>query len=113
MRKRYIAKNERLSSRLLLRRFAIRPRTRDRLAPLPAEPAVPTINLPFPTFGGKQIWADQFVCAGWRIQRNHYTGHHRLLDPNNFRRAWEAMLSAANSSTSTGSGNPSNRATAI
>jgi pimeloyl-ACP methyl ester carboxylesterase len=88
MRKRDTAKNGAPSSNPLLRRFAIRTRTRDRLAAFPIDVAVPPINLPFPTFGGKQIWADHFVCAGWRIQRNHYTGHHRLLDPNNFRRAW-------------------------
>lgn len=48
----------------------------------------PLINLPFPTMGGRQIWADQFLRNGWRIQRNVFTGHCRLLDPNNIRRAW-------------------------
>ena len=51
-------------------------------------PAAPPINLPFPTMGGRQIWADQFIRNGWRIQRNVFTGHCRLLDPNNIRRAW-------------------------
>ncbi len=88
MRKRKLAEIATQSSRPLLQRFAIRPRTRDRVAAFPADTAEAPINVPFPTFGGKQIWADQFVCAGWRIQRNHYTGHHRLLDPNNVRRAW-------------------------
>lgn len=41
-----------------------------------------------PTLGGKQIWADRFVCAGWRIQENVVTRHCRLLDPRNVRRAW-------------------------
>ena len=38
--------------------------------------------------GGKQFWADQLVFRDWRIQRNVWTGHHRLLDERNFRRAW-------------------------
>jgi len=46
------------------------------------------INLPFPTLGGKQIWADIFIRDGWRIQRNVLSGHCRLLDRNNIRRAW-------------------------
>jgi pimeloyl-ACP methyl ester carboxylesterase len=46
------------------------------------------INLPFPTLGGKQIWADIFIRGGWRIQRNVLSGHCRLLDRNNIRRAW-------------------------
>ena len=54
--------------------------------PKPARP-VP-LNLPFPTLGGKQIWADIFIRGGWRIQRNVYSRHCRLLDRNNIRRAW-------------------------
>lgn len=46
------------------------------------------INLPFPTLGGKQIWADIFIRNGWRIQHNVVSGHCRLLDRNNIRRAW-------------------------
>lgn len=45
-------------------------------------------NVPWPTLGGKQIWADLFIHGGWRIQRNVYTGHCRLLDRNNIRRCW-------------------------
>jgi len=51
-------------------------------------PIVRPINFPFPTLGGKQIWADIFIRSGWRIQRNVYSGHCRLLDRNNIRRAW-------------------------
>jgi pimeloyl-ACP methyl ester carboxylesterase len=51
-------------------------------------PIVRPINLPFPTLGGKQIWADIFIRSGWRIQRNVYSSHCRLLDRNNIRRAW-------------------------
>lgn len=45
-------------------------------------------NLRFPTLGGKQLWADEFVYAGYRIQRNGITGHHRLLGPDDVRLAW-------------------------
>lgn len=45
-------------------------------------------NLPFPTLGGKQVWADRYLYAGWRIQENVITGHARLLDPANIRRCW-------------------------
>lgn len=48
----------------------------------------PFSNLPWPTLGGKQIWADLFIHGGWRIQRNVYTGHCRLLDRNDIRRCW-------------------------
>ena len=56
--------------------------------PKPARPFPKLINLPFPTLGGKQIWADIFIRGGWRIQRNVYSRHCRLLDRNNIRRAW-------------------------
>lgn len=46
------------------------------------------LNVTVPTFGGKQIWSDEFVHAQWRIQRNVLTRHHRLLDAGNVRRAW-------------------------
>ncbi len=45
-------------------------------------------NLETPTLGGKQLWGDTFVFAGWRIQENLVTGHSRLLDPDDVRRAW-------------------------
>ena len=45
-------------------------------------------TLPIPTLGGKQLWADHFIYAGWRIQRNVITGHFRLLDPQDIRWAW-------------------------
>ncbi len=45
-------------------------------------------NLPFPTMGGRQLWADVNWFAGWRVQQNVWTGHCRLLDPENMRRAW-------------------------
>ncbi len=45
-------------------------------------------NLPFPTLGGRQLWADVNWYAGWRVQQHVWTGHCRLLDPTNMRRAW-------------------------
>ncbi|MBN1441630.1 MAG: alpha/beta fold hydrolase [Planctomycetes bacterium] len=45
-------------------------------------------NVPFPTMGGKQFWADELLYCGWRIQENVYTGHYRLLDPGDLRLAW-------------------------
>lgn len=45
-------------------------------------------NLPVKTLGGSQLWADTFIHAGWRIQHNMLTGHSRLLDENDVRRAW-------------------------
>ena len=45
-------------------------------------------NVVFPTLGGKQLWADQFIYCGWRIQRHVFTGHSRLLDPDDDRRSW-------------------------
>lgn len=48
----------------------------------------PPLNFPFPTLGGKQVWADEFFHAGWRIQKNVLTGHYRLLDERDIRRAW-------------------------
>lgn len=45
-------------------------------------------NVPMPTLGGFQIWADEVTHAGWRIQHNVVTDHYRLLDDKNIRRAW-------------------------
>ncbi len=43
---------------------------------------------PFPTLGGLQLWQDRAYYAGWRVQRHVWTGHYRLLDPDNLRRSW-------------------------
>lgn len=48
-------------------------------------------NPPVPTLGGLQVWADEFISAGWRVQENVLTGHYRLLDPENTRRAWGSL----------------------
>lgn len=48
----------------------------------------PRLNVPWPTFGGKQLWADELVFGGYRIQQNVISSHHRLLDPMDVRLAW-------------------------
>ena len=45
-------------------------------------------NWKFGTLGGKQFWSDELIHGGWRIQRNVLSGHFRLLDADNQRRAW-------------------------
>ena len=37
------------------------------------------------TLGGMQFWGDVCFLQGYRIQRNAFTGHFRLLDKNNRR----------------------------
>jgi pimeloyl-ACP methyl ester carboxylesterase len=55
---------------------------------LPGSPVVATLmRLPARTWGGDQFWADEFIRSGWRIQRNAFSGHYRLLDADNYRRA--------------------------
>jgi pimeloyl-ACP methyl ester carboxylesterase len=45
------------------------------------------LNLAMPTMGGKQFWADELFFHKWRIQRNVFTGHYRLLDDQDRRHA--------------------------
>ncbi|WP_020590745.1 esterase/lipase family protein [Kiloniella laminariae] len=54
---------------------------------LRAEKGLP-LNIQMPTLGGKQFWLDEYVFAGWRIQSNLYSGHCRLLNPDDERLAW-------------------------
>ena len=51
-----------------------------------AAPALP--NFPTATLGGNTFWTDELVHGDWRIQRNVLSGHYRLLDGRDFRRAW-------------------------
>jgi hypothetical protein len=54
-------------------------------------------NIDFPTMGGELFWKTLASHAGWRLQRNKFTGHCRLLDPDDYRRAWgseRAMMRA-------------------
>lgn len=46
------------------------------------------INVPMPTLGGAQLWTDHAYRSGYRIQQHALTGHWRLLDAKNIRRAW-------------------------
>ena len=48
------------------------------------------VNVPSRTYGGRQFWGDVRFFGGWKIQQNVFTGHHRLLDPGDVRRAWGA-----------------------
>jgi pimeloyl-ACP methyl ester carboxylesterase len=57
-------------------------------APPVASVSVGPASFPTATMGGVQFWSDELVFRDWRIQRNVYTGHHRLLDGRDFRRAW-------------------------
>src|ERR1700676_4357774 len=59
----------------------------DRLEP--EHPLPP--NFESPTFGGWQLWGDELVFHGWRIQRHVSTGHYRLLDESNLRHAWGTL----------------------
>ena len=45
------------------------------------------LAIPMPTLGGKQFWADELFFHQWRIQRNVYTEHCRLLDADDYRHA--------------------------
>ena len=46
-----------------------------------APPIVRAAPVPLPTLGGSQFWTDVRLRSGWRIQRQVFTGSHRLLDP--------------------------------
>jgi pimeloyl-ACP methyl ester carboxylesterase len=52
------------------------------------DPQPPPFNLTTPTLGGSQLWTDQLIFRDWRIQKNAITGHYRLLDDEDLRRAW-------------------------
>lgn len=55
---------------------------------------------PLPTFEMKVMrrgifWRTVAAYRGWSVERNVITQHHRLVDPNNYRRSWggsKAML---------------------
>lgn len=53
-----------------------------------SEEEVGYLNLPIKTLGGRQYWTDVRFLDGWKIQHNAATGHFRLLDPQDVRRAW-------------------------
>ena len=45
-------------------------------------------NIPFPTMGGKVFWNNIAEKDGWKLQKNMFTSHCRVLDPNDVRVAW-------------------------
>jgi hypothetical protein len=47
-------------------------------------------NIDAKTLGGKAFWDDLCESSGWRLQQNKLTGHCRIIDPRNVRRAWGA-----------------------
>ena len=49
-------------------------------------------NVRSKTLGGRQFWGDVAFFRGWRIQENVYTGHYRLLDPEDVRHTWGTRL---------------------
>jgi hypothetical protein len=59
-------------------------------------------NIDFPTMGGHFFWSTLAESDGWKLQKNTFTDHCRLLNPNNIRKAWgseSAMISALESLT--------------
>lgn len=48
----------------------------------------PNFNLPLKTANFTQIWTDHLWRSGYRVQQNALTGHWRLIDADNYRRAW-------------------------
>jgi pimeloyl-ACP methyl ester carboxylesterase len=45
-------------------------------------------NVATNTLGGRQFWGDVAWFRGWRIQQHVLSGHYRLLDPKDVRKAW-------------------------
>ena len=45
-------------------------------------------NLELPTLGVHVFWNNLAEVKGWRQQQNIFTGHCRVLDPDDVRRAW-------------------------
>lgn len=54
-------------------------------------PMTLNLNIPAPTLGGRQFWADVRYFHDWKIQQNLFTKHYRLLDGNDFRQAWGTL----------------------
>ena len=52
-------------------------------------------NIPLKTMGGKAFWLTLEEFNAWKLQRNSFTQHYRILDSNDIRQAWgnkKAML---------------------
>lgn len=66
-------------------------------------------NAALPTLGGTQLWADENLRGGWRIQRHVWSGHYRLLDDQNVRHAWGSYADCLNELTKRKVAIPQNR----
>lgn len=55
------------------------------------DPAARLPSLTARTSGGLQFWGDTAFFHQWRIQRNAFTGHYRLLNQSNIRQAWGTL----------------------
>lgn len=56
-------------------------------------------NIDFPTMGGQVFWDTLAQSNGWKLQKNKFTNHCRIIDPRNIRKAWgseNTMMSALN-----------------
>ncbi|ANS76121.1 hypothetical protein AWM70_17295 [Paenibacillus yonginensis] len=45
-------------------------------------------NIPTKTLGGNVFWETVLQRRGWKLQRNVFTEHFRILDPRQIRQAW-------------------------
>lgn len=45
------------------------------------------LNIPMHTMGGESFW-DSVEIDGWKVQQHKLTGHCRILNPKNVRKAW-------------------------
>ena len=61
--------------------------TPDSLARICQKQSKRALNAHTSTMGGKNFW-DSLAVNGWKIQRNKISGHYRILDPENRRRAY-------------------------
>ncbi|MBR1608455.1 MAG: hypothetical protein IJ678_02435 [Kiritimatiellae bacterium] len=49
---------------------------------------MPLPNIPMPTMGGRVFWKELANERGWKLQKNMFANHCRILDPDDVRRAW-------------------------
>src|SRR5579863_2514695 len=52
----------------------------------------PSGDLTMKTLVGRQFWGDVQFFRGWRIQRNVFTGHYRLIDPKDNRQTFGSLV---------------------
>ncbi|MEC1375841.1 hypothetical protein P9D39_16240 [Heyndrickxia oleronia] len=45
-------------------------------------------NIPTKTLGGNVFWETLDYKKGWKLQRNIFSEHYRILDPKQIRQAW-------------------------